>query len=105
LGAVRSRLEAKVFGGGSVIAGMTQTNVGERNAEFVLKFLRTEGIRVAARDLNDIYPRKVYYFPTSGRVLVKKLLNTHNKTIVERETSYRSRLVSAPSGGDVELFI
>ena len=104
LGAVRSRLEAKVFGGGSVIAGMTQVNVGERNAKFVLQFLRTEGIRVAARDLNDIYPRKVYYFPASGRVLVKKLLNTHNQTIVERETTYRTRLVSAPAGGDIELF-
>ena len=105
LGAVRSRLEAKVFGGGAVIAGMTQANVGERNAEFVLKFLRTEGIRVVARDLNDIYPRKVYFFPNSGRVLVKKLRNMHNDTIVTRETDYRSRLKQAPAGGEVELFI
>lgn len=105
LGAVRDRLEAKVFGGGSVIAGMTHANVGERNAEFVLKFLRTEGIRVVARDLNDIYPRKVYFFPASGRVMVKKLRNMHNNTIVEREISYRSRLVQEPAGGEVELFI
>jgi len=105
LGAVRARLEAKVFGGGSVIAGMTQANVGERNADFVLQFLRTEGIRVAARDLNDIYPRKVYYFPASGRVLVKKLLNTHNQTIVTRESDYRSRLIREPAGGEVELFV
>ena len=105
LGAVRSRLEAKVFGGGSVIAGMTQANVGERNAEFVLKFLRTEEIRVVARDLNDIYPRKVYYFPESGRVLVKKLRNMHNDTVAARETDYRSRLSHAPAGGEVELFI
>lgn len=105
LGAARDRLEAKVFGGGSVIAGMTHANVGERNAEFVLKFLRTEGIRVVARDLNDVFPRKVYYFPASGRVMVKKLRNMHNNTIAERETSYRSRLVSEPAGGEVELFI
>jgi chemotaxis protein CheD len=105
LGAVRSRLEAKVFGGGAVIAGMTQSNVGERNADFVLKFLRTEGIRVVAQDLNDIFPRKVYFFPSSGRVLVKKLRNMHNNTIAEREISYRSRLVQKPAGGDVELFI
>jgi chemotaxis protein CheD len=105
LGAARERLEAKVFGGGSVIAGMTHANVGERNAEFVLKFLRTEGIRVVARDLNDVFPRKVYFFSASGRVMVKKLRNMHNNTIVEREISYRSRLVSEPAGGEVELFI
>ena len=105
LGAVRSRLEAKVFGGGAVIAGMTQANIGERNAEFVLRFLRTEGIPVVARDLADIYPRKVYFFPGAGRVLVKKLRNVHNDTIVTREIDYRSRLSRAPSGGDIELFV
>ena len=104
-GAVRSRLEAKVFGGGAVIAGMTQANIGERNAEFVLRFLRTEGIPVVARDLADIYPRKVYFFPGAGRVLVKKLRNVHNDTIVTREIDYRSRLSRAPSGGDIELFV
>ena len=105
LGAVRSRLEAKVFGGGSVIAGMTQANVGERNAKFCVDFLQTEGIRIVARDLNDIYPRKVYFFNDTGRVLVKKLRNMHNDTIAERENSYRSRIVQAPSGGEVELFV
>ena len=84
---------------------MTQANVGERNAEFVLKFLRTEGIRVVAQDLNDIYPRKVYFFSASGRVLVKKLRNMHNDTIVTREVDYRSRLSQKPAGGEVELFI
>lgn len=105
LGAVRDRLEAKVFGGGQIIAGMTQTNIGERNAEFVLKFMRNEGIAVVAKDLGETCPRKVYYFPETGRVLVKRLRDLHNNTIVEREISYRSRLVQEPAGGDVELFI
>jgi chemotaxis protein CheD len=105
LGAVRSRLEAKVFGGGQIIANMKFTDIGKRNAAFVRTFLRDEGIRVAAEDLGDTCPRKVYFFPASGRVLVKRLRDLHNNTIVERETTYRSRLVEAPSGGDVELFI
>jgi chemotaxis protein CheD len=104
LGADRRRLEAKVFGGASVIAGMTQTNVGERNGEFVIKFLSTEGVRVIARDLADIYPRKVYYFSATGRVLVKKLRDMHNNTIAARETDYRAKLVKAPSGGEIDLF-
>lgn len=104
LGARRANLEAKVFGGGNVLAGLTVANVGARNAEFVLRFLRTEGIRVAARDLVDVYPRKVYYFPRSGKVMVKKLRELHNNTILERELDYGSRLKSTRVGGEVELF-
>lgn len=104
LGAERKNLEAKVFGGGNVIAGMTQTNVGERNAKFVLDFLKTERIPVAAKDLLDIYPRKVYFFPQTGKVLVKKLKKVHNQTIEDREMQYRSRLQVSKVEGDIELF-
>jgi chemotaxis protein CheD len=104
LGARRTNLEAKVFGGGNVLAGMTVANVGERNADFVLKFLKSEGIRIIAQDLVDIYPRKVYYFPKTGKVMVRKLRTIHNHTILERETDYRSRLKATDQGGDVELF-
>jgi chemotaxis protein CheD len=104
LGARRANLEAKVFGGGNVLPGLTVANVGERNAEFVLRFLRTEKIRVVAQDLVDVYPRKVYYFPASGKVMVKKLRDIHNSTIFEREQVYGSRLKGSRVGGDVELF-
>jgi len=104
LGAHRTLLEAKVFGGGNVLPGLTVANVGQRNADFVLRFLETEKIRVAARDLVDIYPRKVYFFPKTGRVMVKKLRAIHNDTIFEREMDYSSRLLSTQVAGDVELF-
>jgi chemotaxis protein CheD len=104
LGARRACLEAKVFGGGNVLRGFTVTNVGQRNADFVERFLATEGIRVAAKDLVDIYARKVYYFPKSGRVMMKKLRNLHNDTIFERERDYGSRLRQSTVSGDVELF-
>jgi len=104
LGARRQNLEAKLFGGGAVIRNMSMTNVGERNAQFGLSYLRTEGIPLVARDLLDIYPRKVYFFPKSGRVLVKKLRTMHNDTIVTREREYRSRLSESAVEGDIELF-
>jgi chemotaxis protein CheD len=104
MGAKRSNLEAKVFGGGSVLRGFTIANVGERNAEFVLEFLKTEKIPVAAQDLLDIFPRKVYYFPSTGLVRVKKLRQVHNDTIIERETEYKTRLHYSKLEGDVELF-
>ena len=104
MGARRANLEAKVFGGGNVLKGFTVANVGQRNADFVLEFLATEKIRVVAQDLVDIYPRKVYYFPNSGKVMVKKLRNIHNDTIVDREKDYSSRLQKSKVEGAVELF-
>jgi chemotaxis protein CheD len=104
LGARRQNLEAKVFGGGRVMAALTQSQVGDRNAEFVLEFLQAERIPVAARDLLDIYPRKVYFFPATGRVLVKKLVKLANATLLQREREYAERLTEGPMAGDVELF-
>lgn len=103
-GARRERLEAKVFGGGAVLADLTSLNVGERNAQFALRYLQTEGIAVAAKDLMGGWPRKVYYFPASGRVRVKTLREKHNDTIIKREREYRGQLQQAPVSGEVELF-
>ncbi len=103
-GAHRENLEAKVFGGGNVLRGFVAINVGERNAQFVRQYLKAEGIRVVAEDLNDIHPRKVYYFPRTGKVLVKKLRQLNNNTLVNREQDYATRLQSKPVAGDVELF-
>lgn len=105
LGARRHRLEAKVFGGGAVLSSLASSNVGARNAEFVLQFLKTEKIPVIAKDLLDAYPRKVYYFPQTGRVLVKKLHRVHNETLFSRENDYKARLSDTPMAGDVELFV
>ncbi len=104
LGAKRHNLEAKVFGAGNVLPGFKQNTVGERNARFVLDYLATEKIPVVAKDLLDRHPRKIYFFPATGRVLVKKLRTLHNETIIEREITYSQRLVEAKVEGDIELF-
>lgn len=95
-GARRENLEAKVFGGGNVLQGFTSINVGERNARFVRDYLRDVNIRILAEDLNDIHPRKVYFFPETGKVLVKKLIQLNNYTLVRREQDYASRLQANP---------
>ncbi len=104
LGANRVRLEAKVFGGAAVLRGFTTVNVGEANSEFVLDYLAQERIPVVAQDLRGEHPRKVYFFPASGRVLVKRLKGVHNDTILKREREYNRRLSKAPIAGEVELF-
>lgn len=105
MGARRNDLEAKVFGGGAVIEGFVVNNVGERNSEFVLNYLREEKIEVAAQDLMGPHPRKVYYRPNNGKVMVKRLRILHNDTILSRETEYNDRLMHNRIAGDVELFV
>lgn len=104
MGASRARMEAKVFGGGNVLRGLTVNNVGQRNAEFVLDYLHNERIPIVAKDLLDEFPRKVYFFPDTGKVLVKKIKSLHNTTIIDRESEYRMRVKFTPKSGDVELF-
>jgi chemotaxis protein CheD len=104
MGAMRARMEAKVFGGGNVLRGLKVNNVGQRNVEFVLDYLQIERIPVVAKDLLDDYPRKVYFFPDTGKVLVKKIKSLHNTTIVDRESEYRMKVKFTPKSGEVELF-
>ncbi|MBY0340575.1 MAG: chemoreceptor glutamine deamidase CheD [Rhodocyclaceae bacterium] len=104
LGARRSSLEAKVFGGGRVLSSLSGAMIGERNASFVINYLNTEQIPVLASDLLDVFPRKVYFFPHNGRVLVKRLTSLHNDTLARREREYAERLNGAPIAGAVELF-
>lgn len=103
-GAKKEHLEAKVFGGGNVLPGFIAINVGQRNADFVKQYLKAEHIPIIAEDLVDIYPRKVYFFPRTGKVLVKKLKQMNNNTVVNREQDYAHRIIAKPIAGDIDLF-
>ncbi|HVK51808.1 MAG TPA: chemoreceptor glutamine deamidase CheD [Pseudoxanthomonas sp.] len=103
-GAARNRLEAKVFGGANVLKGFTSNPVGTRNAEFVLAYLQAERIPVLAEDLRGIHPRKVWFFPATGRVVVQRLPHAHDAEVVAAETAARARLSRTPVSGGVELF-
>lgn len=101
-GCVRERLEVKVFGGGNVTD--SSNAIGSNNAEFVLRYLEAEGLRCAAQDLGGALPRRIHYFPGTGRV-VRRLLGASETTVVTREESdYRNRLRGQKSFGDIELF-
>jgi chemotaxis protein CheD len=104
MGARRDRLEAKVFGGGNVLSSIVSNQVGRRNAEFVLEYLDTENIPLAGSDLLEDHPRKVYYFPATGKAMVKALRVLNNDTISVREQDYESRLRTEPAAGAIELF-
>ena len=105
LGARRESMQAKIFGGAQVMAGFSSMNVGERNTKFVLDYLATERIPVVSQDVLDIHPRKVCFFPASGKALVKRLAHAHPETLaVEERKGSAAAVVRSTSGGSVDLF-
>ncbi|MCV2359057.1 chemoreceptor glutamine deamidase CheD [Paucibacter sp. TC2R-5] len=104
-GAAKSRMEAKIFGGGAVIAGMNTINVGERNTNFVIDYLKTERIPIVSKDVMDIYPRKVCFLPHSGKAMVKRLAPANTDALVQqdRAAAQKAQPVVA-TGGSVDLF-
>lgn len=101
-GGKRKNLEVKLFGGGKVIA--TLGDVGSRNIAFVLDYVDTEALRLISHDLGDIYPRKINYYPQTGRVRMKKIKDLHNDTIVLREKQYGSQIKNISVESSIELF-
>ena len=101
-GGKRENLEVKLFGGGRVLN--INTDIGGKNVDFVKQYLRTEGLRVESEDTKGIWPRKVQYFPLTGRVRVKRLNALHNNTLQRREQEYIKRLNDRKVQGKVDLF-
>lgn len=101
-GGAKSKLEIKVFGGGKVLAQMT--NIGAQNVDFVRDYLHIERLKIISEDVGGIHPRKVIYDPASGKVAVKKIKAIHNNTIEEREKRYQQELSSSAVQGEVDLF-
>ncbi|BBL76546.1 chemoreceptor glutamine deamidase CheD [Methylomagnum ishizawai] len=101
-GGQRKNLEVKVFGGGKLMPALS--DVGERNIRFVTDYLAIERMPVLASDLGDIYPRKVVFYPASGRVRVKKLKDVPATTVLGRELRYRDAIKDVEVRGEVDLF-
>jgi len=91
MGADPRNLEAKVFGASNMLNDAQSIAVAARNTQFVFDYLNTRKIQVVATDVQDVYPRKIYFFVNTGKVMVKKLRSMHNKTIINRESEYTQR--------------
>ncbi len=104
-GASRMTMEAKVFGGGAVISGMSTLNVGERNTKFVIEYLQTERIPIVSKDVMDVYPRKVCFLPASGKAMVKRLAPTNADALLAQDRAAAQKAVPTNTGGgSVDLF-
>ncbi|MDH5229117.1 MAG: chemoreceptor glutamine deamidase CheD [Gammaproteobacteria bacterium] len=101
-GARRENLEVKIFGGGKILRNMS--DIGLKNIEFVRHYIQTEGMNLISEDVGEEFPRKVVFFPATGKALVKRLRSLHNDTLIKRERSYLNDIQSKPIDGDIELF-
>lgn len=101
-GGRRERLEVKLFGGGRVLAGIT--DVGRQNIEFAREFVRVERLKVVAEDLGGPWPRQVQFDALSGRARVRRLERA-DRVLTERERSYLDSLEKQPvAAGEIDLF-
>lgn len=96
-GGRRERLEVKIFGGGNVMPSMTM--VGSINTAFIREYLQEQGFTIAAEDLGGSTPRKVIYFPATGRVMMQRVkLSQHDQTEITRlEAAYQQSLIAQPT--------
>lgn len=101
-GGCKDRLEIKVFGGGNVTSNSTR--IGSKNAKFIRDFLHKEGVKIFSEDLEGNYPRRVHYYPDTGKVMMRILRRREDMVIVEEEDVYKHKITSIPLGGDIELF-
>jgi len=101
-GGQKHRFEVKVFGGGNVINNSAR--IGSKNATFIRNFLKKEGFRIASEDMEGDHPRRLHYYPDTGKVMMRLLKRKEDKVVVEEEARYKKEIANQPVGGDVELF-
>ena len=93
-GASRLRLSAQVFGGGNIQAAFGP--IGSKNAEFALRFLKTEGIPVGQTNVGGTQARKVEFRAWEGIATC---------TLVAQAPPIRAAIPPRPPAGNVvELF-
>lgn len=93
-GAQRDRLEAKIFGGARMMAGLS--DIGAKNAEFAKRFLSYEGVKLVGGDCGGTQGRRIQFSPSTGRAL-----QSYIAQVVETAPA---KPLARPSVGDVDLF-
>lgn len=101
-GGRRDRLEIKVFGGANVL--QSSIRIGSNNAEFVRDYCRVEGLKIVAEDLGGTHPRRIHYFPMTGRVFRLELKREPDASVFQQELGYREQLRKQKVEGSIELF-
>ena len=108
-GVKKARLQAKAFGGGTIIETNSRApSVGIRNAEFAKTWLAREAIPLLSSDFLGPWSRKIIFLPFNGEVYCKRMVTNMAtaEVIAREERAYAETLQHRPksSGNEIELF-
>lgn len=108
-GARKTRIQAKAFGGGTIIETSGQSlSIGMRNANFTREWLDREQIPLLAADFLGPWSRKVLFVPSNGVAFCRRMTtNMATAALIAREErAYAETLSQKPKAADnrVELF-
>lgn len=105
LGVTRQRLRAKVFGGSAMLSYREKAvyNVPKMNIQFVFEFLDLEKIPVDSYSVGGDLPRKVFFFPHTGKVLMR-FTQKSLPALERRDSRYSLELREQTSVDTAQLF-
>lgn len=108
-GARKARLQAKAFGGGTIInTSGPEMSIGQRNTSFTKEWLDREGIPLLASDFLGPWSRKLLFLPSTGDAYCRRMVTNMAaaEVIAREEQAYAATLVqkARPTDKKIELF-
>lgn len=109
-GAKKGRLQAKAFGGGTIIEALGQNalTIGKRNADFAQEWLDREGIPLLSSDFLGPWSRKLLFVPSSGDAYCRRMVTSMaTRELIAKEKAYAESLSKRPPAmptKKIELF-
>ena len=108
-GAKKPRLQAKAFGGGTIIdTDAGSLSIGMRNANFAKDWLAREGVPLRSSDFLGPWSRKIIFLPFNGEAFCKRLVTSmaNAEVIAREERAYSETLKQKPvtTENKIELF-
>jgi chemotaxis protein CheD len=94
-GGRREKLEIKIFGASSI--SLDNAQIGETNAKFVEDYFNREGLSVLAKDLRGQLPRRLMYYPSTGKAMVAYTRDASANKIFAIERKLASTSNSTPA--------
>ncbi|NOZ42175.1 MAG: hypothetical protein GXP02_03280 [Alphaproteobacteria bacterium] len=101
-GGNKSRLMLKAFGAGNVLS--INANIGAKNQIFLKQYIADEGMKLETCDLGGDFPRRVAFYPSTGKVLVRLLRRADDRKIGQQEEKFRRKIERQHVSGAIELF-
>ncbi len=104
LGAIRTRLMAKLFGGGNILGLPGQYQQGPKNVDFIIEFLKTENMKLAGQNTGGRFSRKLYYHTDTFEALLKKSSISMQEEPAKAEQNYTRVKTVSDKAGEITLF-